>query len=402
MVILFSERLFAGPHGEHAAQALLNVATRLNLRHDGAGLLEIPSSANGRGLREAGFASNHGAGYAPVGAAGRDARGIAEGLAGGDLSVLYLLHADPLSTHPDRALWERALAATPTVIAHEALLTETVREHADIVFPAEAYAEKEGTLVHPDGRLQRLRPAIGRPAGRGGAPGGGVRSGWQVIAEVAARTGLDFEALDGSMASQQLFAAVPFYAGLTLDEIGGRGVRWPERAASRAAFADSPWQPVGLTVPSAPTALPEDGLLLGTFRSLWTSKEVDVSPILQYARLSQVVELSPSDARRLGVSDGDDVEVGVNGTRVHGAAKLRQAIPAGSVFLAEGMPEQPASLLTTPIVHVRRAGGSADDAQITPVMVAPAAGEDPSNPPREGRHESPPGTGFFESERGGG
>ena len=32
-------------------------------------------------------------------------------------------------------------------------------------------------------------------------------------------------------ASQQLFDAVPFYAGLTLDEIGGRGVRWQEREA---------------------------------------------------------------------------------------------------------------------------------------------------------------------------
>ena len=56
-----------------------------------------------------------------------------------------------------------------------------MREHADVVFPAEAYAEKEGTLVHPDGRVQRLRPAIGRP----GPLDAGVRPGWQVIAEVA-------------------------------------------------------------------------------------------------------------------------------------------------------------------------------------------------------------------------
>ena len=36
------------------------------------------------------------------------------------------------------------------------------------------------------------------------------------------------------MASQQLFDAVPFYAGLTLEEIGGRGVRWQERAQASA------------------------------------------------------------------------------------------------------------------------------------------------------------------------
>ena len=52
-----------------------------------------------------------------------------------------------------------------------------MREHADVVFPAEAYAEKEGTLTHPDGRVQRLRPAIGRPRGAGRQPGTGVRAG---------------------------------------------------------------------------------------------------------------------------------------------------------------------------------------------------------------------------------
>ena len=36
------------------------------------------------------------------------------------------------------------------------------------------------------------------------------------------------------MASQQLFDAVPFYAGLTLEEIGGKGVRWQERPQAGA------------------------------------------------------------------------------------------------------------------------------------------------------------------------
>ena len=109
-------------------------------------------------------------------------------------------------------------------------LTEGLREHANVVFPAEAYAEKEGTIVHPDGRLQRLRPAIGRRARRG--PGGRCSPS-------CARVGLDLDVLTGSMASQQLFDAVPFYAGLTLEEIGGRGVRWQEREAA-SAFPEPP------------------------------------------------------------------------------------------------------------------------------------------------------------------
>ena len=81
--------------------------------------------------------------------------------------------------------------------------------------------------MHPDGRLQRLRPAIARV--------GEVRAGWRVISELALRLGVDLDVLNGAMASQQLFDAVPFYAGLTLEEIGGRGVRWQERDAAGAS-----------------------------------------------------------------------------------------------------------------------------------------------------------------------
>jgi NADH-quinone oxidoreductase subunit G len=60
-----------------------------------------------------------------------------------------------------------------------------------------------------------------------------------VIAELAARLGLDLEVPSVRVASQQLFDAVPFYAGLTLEEIGGRGVRWQERPQAIAHTAVS-------------------------------------------------------------------------------------------------------------------------------------------------------------------
>ncbi len=106
------------------------------------------------------------------------------------------------------------------------------------------------------------------------------------------------------------------------------------------------------------------------------------------------MELSPADAARLGVADGDAVEVGTNGTRVRGAARLRHAIPAGSVFVAAGMADQPASLLTQPIVEIRRTGGVVETSGIEPVMVAPAVGENPADPPRNDDRMSPPGTGI--------
>jgi NADH-quinone oxidoreductase subunit G len=222
IVILWHERLTAGPDGEATARALLELADTLSLADTaGAGLLEIPATTNGRGLREAGVLPNGGPGLCEPGhVPGRDARAIAEGLAGGELAALYLLQVDPHDL-PDRELWERALQRASMVLAHASFLTDGLRAHADVIFPAEAYAEKEGTIVHPDGRLQRLRPAVARP--------GSVRAGWQVIADLAARIGLDLDVRSGPIASRQLFDAVPFYAGLTLEEIGGKGVRWQER-----------------------------------------------------------------------------------------------------------------------------------------------------------------------------
>jgi len=210
-----------------------------------------------------------------------------------------------------------------------------VREHASVVFPAEAYAEKDGTLTHPDGRLQRLRPAIGRP--------GDVRAEWSVIAEIAARAGLDLGVANAGAATEGLVAAVPFYAGLTPDEIGGRGVRWQEREAAAAAPAGA----------EAPFELPEptvaasagDSLRLGTFRSVWAAPEVEVSPALKFLARGAQAELSPADARRIGVDEGEIVEVGSNGTRLRASVALRASVPAGSVFLETGLAEGSASAL---------------------------------------------------------
>ena len=284
IVVLWHERVTSGPNGAQAARALLELAQTLRLGEtDGAGLLEIPAASNGRGLREVGALPNAGPGLSEQDAAGRDVHAIAQRLADGDLAALYLLHSDPLRDLPYGELWGQALAGASTVIAHASFLTEGIREHATVVFPAEAYAEKEGTVVHPDGRVQRLRPAIARP--------GEVRAEWQVLAELASRVGLDLDVLTGSMASQRVFEAVPFYAGLTLEEIGGKGVRWQEREAAAsfpAASADGahPTSGEGL----APT--PADLLEVAGFRSVWDAPEVEFSPALEF--------LFPNRSERVG------------------------------------------------------------------------------------------------------
>src|SRR4051794_11420870 len=363
VVILYGERALGGSAG----RALLNVASRLNLAGiSGAGLLELPVSPNGRGLRESGFAAGHGPGFAAL--EQPDATNIAEAFASGELHTIWLHHVDALRNFPDRVAWERAFATAQTVIAVESQLTDTVREFADVVFPAEAYPEKEGTLVHPDGRVQRLRPAIGRPRAANGKPASGVRPVWQIITHVARALGFstgDFHA--GAQISRRLFEVVPFYNGLTLEEIGGRGVRWVERED----FVSPAWETARLEIPQAAPAAADGKLRLGTYRPLWAAKEVDLSPILQFARARQVAELSPADASALGINEGDRVEVG-NGTRVQASVKLRDAVPAGSVFMAEGTASDNVNVLAHELVEIHRVGPGSLEPSAVPAQIQPA------------------------------
>jgi NADH-quinone oxidoreductase subunit G len=349
VVILYGDRLLSGPRADHAARALLNVSGRLNLTggRPGAGLLCIPAGTNGRGLAEVGAVPTAGPGLAEPALDGRSAAQIAGGAAGGELTALYLLHTDPLRDLPHAALWRSALETATTVVAHTDFLTEGIREHANVVFPAESYAEKEGTLTHPDGRLQRLRRSI--------AHQGQTQAEWAVLVELGRRLGLDIEAPAGPSVTAMVAAAVPFYAGVTHDEIGGKGVRWQEReAASAFAFAVETG-PFDLEPPPASPGRADGRFLLGTFRSVWAAPEVEASPALKFLHPRQRVELAPADAQRLGVLEGDRVVVGSNGTSVTGTVALRDAMPPGSVFLQSAIPEDSASSLEGPLVEVRKA-----------------------------------------------
>jgi NADH-quinone oxidoreductase subunit G len=227
------------------------------------------------------------------------------------------------------------------VIAHASTRTAGIEEYADVVFPAEAYAEKNGTVVHPDGRVQRLRQAI--------AHTGEVRAEWQVIADVARGAGFDLGVHTSAMATKQLFDAVPFYAGLTPEGLAGHGLRWPvEDCAAKAPEAEL--GPFELEAPATAAPRTDGTLRLGAFHSLWADPAVRISPSLQFLHPQSRVELAPADAQRLGVAEGETVEVAQNGTSVRGVAALRHAVPAGSVFVSDET-----AIGTGALVEVRRA-----------------------------------------------
>jgi NADH-quinone oxidoreductase subunit G len=318
-----------------ALQQLLAVSRALGLADgEGSGLLEVPGETNARGLREVGCLPNAGPGYAET-RKGSDAARIRDKLESGAVDALILLNADPVRDQPDSEQWRRALTAADFVVTFSMFEDEST-SRADVVFPAESHAEKEGTVTHPDGRLQRLRPGIPHP--------GEVRMGWEVLVELSSALGDELGLDSGPMVLDAIAREVPFYGGITHEEIGGTGIRWQQRSAAAKLPAPPRHRP---KAPQAKAGRQprESRLRLGTYRDLWAGEVTDRNPALHFLARGQTLELAPADAERLGLGHGTEVEVSSNGTSVRARVAVRSRMRPGAGFLIRGTAEQNANLL---------------------------------------------------------
>jgi NADH-quinone oxidoreductase subunit G len=365
VVVVWGDRI--GREGEDALRALLDLAAALDLAgQDGSGLLEVPELTNARGLREAGCLPDAGPGLTspafPVistgnaGLVGMGTEEIRNALESGELKTLLLFGLDPLRDFPDTQAWDRALTAADHVICFSTFETATTAK-ASVVFPLETHAEKDGTVTHPDGRLQRVRPSAARP--------GDIRPNWGVLAELSLALDYDTGISSQPSAFTALAQEVPFYAGITDAAIGGRGIRWQDTVPEKATEPGSPD-----TQPEAPTstretdpaprraasaepgsvAHPAGALALSTYRDLWAGPITELNPPLKFLQPQQRVELSVPDAERLGLKAGEEVRVSQNGTSLSARVAIKERVPEGTCLLLEGTAEANANAL--------RGGGS--------------------------------------------
>jgi NADH-quinone oxidoreductase subunit G len=311
VVVIWGERVASGERGAQALEAVLALADALGI--DGkeeSGLLEVPAGTNGRGLREVGCVPTLGAGLQDAPEEGLTAQEIA---ASGELGALLLV---------DYELPADRLATASAVVGFARFRSEALDEHADVVFPAEIYPEKEGTVTHPDGRIQRVRQALGHP--------GEVWPGWGVLAELCERLGAGIGAHTAPMVTARLAEAVPIYAGITLEEVGGLGVRWQEREAAAALQVEELSSEPLPDPPAAP-----DGLLLAAAPTLWTGPEIEHSPLLRFLAAHPRAEISVEDAARMGIENGDGVTLSAAGREATAVAVVRSTVPEGSVFVGD-------------------------------------------------------------------
>ncbi len=354
VVVVWGERI--AREGDAAMAALLDVASALDLAgKDGSGILEVPDFANARGLREVGCLPDAGPAFSET-ATGRSTEEIRAALESGELNSILLFGADPLRDFPDTEAWKRALQAADHVVCFSMFENDTTAV-SDVVFPLETHAEKDGTVTHPDGRLQRVRPAASRP--------GDVLSNVLVLSELSASLGDEHGLASQPAVFAALTEAVPFYSGITDADIGGRGIRWQDRTAASAfpSVGEAVGTPSERLAESAQTTTSDGGgasgrlpseegvptassaLTLGTYRDLWAGPITELNPPLRFLEPRQRIELSVADAERFGLKSGDEVSVNQNGSNVRANVAIRERVQEGVCFLIEGTSEGNANAL---------------------------------------------------------
>jgi len=255
---------------------------------EGSGALLLPASPNARGVAEA---------WAAAGDENRQPRQIG----------LLIVSGDEAASEPQvRQLAEHARATVALT-----LFAGDSGEWADLVLPATGYLERSGTMRNLEGRLQRLRGATGSPA----------RPELSWLVELAGRLGVE---LPGNEAALFTELSAKVLGGISLASLGDRAPLPPRVEATTFEVVEA----------EAPPTLLGGPLELISYRALFSGPEVEHVPELAFQRPAAEVEISPEDADRRGISDGDEVVVRSNGTRVTLRARINAALLPDTVRVA--------------------------------------------------------------------
>ena len=249
--------------------------------------------------------------------AGLSAPEVLEAAAAGRVKALWIVSDEWLSSAPDRALAERALERCELVIVNEMFATETARR-GHVVFPVAAFAEKEGTVVNCERRLQRSVRAI--------SPRRGARADWEIFSAVARALGAAWSYRTSDDVLREIARLVPGFQGISAATLIPSGVRWqrpnPLGVSGRT--------PAGATAAGAA----DDGLTLLAGGTLFLQGSLSrrSDTLLKLAGTSRAF-LHPDEAKRLSVRTGERIALTTTNGSIELPAATDDAVPPGSVFV---------------------------------------------------------------------
>ncbi|MBT4430403.1 MAG: molybdopterin-dependent oxidoreductase, partial [Nitrospinaceae bacterium] len=251
-----------------------------------------------------------------LGTGGQGADDILAGAAEKKIRGLYLLECDPVAEHSEGALARRALEGAEFVVVHASHRGASV-EYADVVLPALTLYEEEGTVTNIERRAQRLRRAV-KPQGSGS------KEAWRVLSEIA-------RLLEHPLKANDL-AGIQAQIRLLAEEYAPAFGKAPEAGVLLSRERKGNSQPVA----HEPTNPPPAGLQMILAPALWLSGSLIASADHLSGMPEAALRISPTDAERLGVSDGAAVSFEVGGKSVALPVQVDPTIPVGVAQAPEG------------------------------------------------------------------
>jgi formate dehydrogenase major subunit len=267
---------------------------------------------------------------------------------------MYILGENPAMSDPDLNHAREALAHLEHLVVQDLFLTETAF-HADVILPASAWPEKDGTVTNTNRQVQMGRQALPLP--------GEAKLDWWITQEIARRIGLDWNYQHPSEIYTEMASLMPALDNIAWDRVEKESaVTYPSDAPDKpghdVVFSDRfPTQDGrGKLVPAK--ILPPDEqpdaefpFVLSTGRQLehWhTGAMTRRATTLDALEPGAVANLSRGTIAKLGIQPGDMVRVSTRRGVVELAARQDDAIPDGVVFIPFAYVEAAANLLTNP------------------------------------------------------
>ncbi len=254
----------------------------------------------------------------------------------GRLKAMFIIGENPMVSDPDLNHIKESLENLDFLVVQDIFLGETA-QMADVVLPAVAFAEKDGTFTNTERKVQRLRRAV--------EPPGEAREDWKIICDLAGRMGYPMNYENAQAIMDEINDVTPSYCGIKYNRLERDGVYWP------CTGTDHPGTPClhvdqftcGLGVFHAieyipPAELPDKKypLFLTTGRVLYqyhTGTMTMKSQGLNVLAPECFVEISIDDAEGYELKDGDLLRITSKRGEIEAKARVSERVVQGTIFI---------------------------------------------------------------------
>jgi formate dehydrogenase major subunit len=279
---------------------------------------------------------------------------IMDAVHAGQINGMYIMGENPAMSDPDVQHAREALAKLEHLVVQDIFLTETAK-YADVVLPASAWPEKDGTVSNTNRQVQMGRTALPMP--------GNARLDWWQIQEIARRMGLDWRYTGPADVFAEMKLAMPSLNNITWERLQRESsVTYPcdaeDQPGHEIVFGEGfptksgrgKFVPAAI-VPPAEEPDTEYPLVLTTGRQLehWhTGAMTRRATVLDEIEPEAVASLAPAELRRLGIGAGERIRVTTRRGSIELKARSDSAIAPGMVFIPFCYAEAAANVLTNP------------------------------------------------------